>query len=103
MNQASKRTNRLLATLTGAATAALWPQPAQAAGGYGFPWDQPLLSLQQTLTGTVAPSLVWLSLLGALFAYAIGGDSEIARRLGKAALGVSVALGLLHFMNYLLP
>ncbi len=103
MNQLRTHTDKFLAMLTGVAAMTLWPLPAEAASGYGFPWDQPLQSLQQALTGTVAPSLIWLSLLGALFGHAIGGDNEVARRFGKAALGFSVALGVLHFMIYLLP
>jgi hypothetical protein len=62
-----------------------------------------LEALQAALIGPVAHSLIAMSFIGAVFAYAIAGDSEIARRLAKAGLGVSVGLVLLRLMNYLVP
>jgi type IV secretory pathway VirB2 component (pilin) len=68
-----------------------------------LPWDQPLDALQQTLVGPVAHALIAMSIAGALFIYAIAGDNDITRRFARTALGVSVALGVLRLMNYLVP
>jgi len=103
MKRASKRIHRFLATAVAVTTAALQPASSWATPGAAFPWDAPLEALQQTLTGPVAHSLVAMSFIGAIFAYAIAGDSQVARRLARAGLGVSVALGVLWVMNYLLP
>jgi type IV secretory pathway VirB2 component (pilin) len=100
MNQASKRTNRFIATVAGAAVTALWPLPAQAAAGYGFPWDQPLLSLQQALTGTVAPVAIAFAFAGAVVLYALGGHDKQAGRLFGSGLGGCIALAIVHFLNY---
>jgi len=103
MKRASKRIHRFLATAVAVTTAALQPASSWATPGAAFPWDAPLEALQQTLVGPVAHSLIAMSFIGAIFAYAIAGDSEIARRFAKAGLGVSVALGVLRLMNYLVP
>jgi type IV secretory pathway VirB2 component (pilin) len=103
MQRASKRIHSFLVATPAAAAAALWPASSRATTGAGFPWDQPLEALQQTLLGPVALSLIVMSLIGAVFAYAIAGHSDFARRLAKAAVGVSIALGVLWLMNYLVP
>lgn len=103
MKRASGQINRLFVAATAAAAAPLWPAPSWARTDSGLPWDQPLEAMQAALIGPVAHSLIAMSFIGAIFAYAIAGDSEIARRLARAALGVGVALVLLRLMNYLLP
>jgi type IV secretory pathway VirB2 component (pilin) len=103
MQRASKRIHSFLVAAPAATAAALWPASSWATTGAGFPWDQPLEAVQQTLVGPVAHSFIVMSLIGAVFAYAIAGDSDIARRLAKAAVGVSIALGVLRLMNYVLP
>jgi type IV secretory pathway VirB2 component (pilin) len=95
MKRASKRIHGFLATAVAVTT---WATP-----GAAFPWDAPLEALQQTLVGPVAHSLIAMSFIGAIFAYAIAGDSQVARRLARAGLGVSVALSVLGLMNYFLP
>jgi type IV secretory pathway VirB2 component (pilin) len=102
MKKAFRQIDRCFVTATAAALA-LWPAPSWARTDSGLPWDEPLGALQQALIGPVAHSLIGMSFIGAIFAYAIAGDSDIARRLAKAGLGVSVALVLLQLMNYLLP
>ena len=102
MKSASRQIDRFFVATTIAAVA-LWPAPSWARTDSGLPWDQPLEALQAALIGPVAHSLIAMSFIGAVFVYAIAGDSDIARRLAKAGLGVSVALVLLRLMNYLLP
>lgn len=103
MKMASRQIDRWFVAATAATAAALWPAPSWAKTDSGLPWDQPLEAMQAALIGPVAHSLIAMSFIGAVFAYAIAGDSEIARRLAKAGLGVSVGLILLRLMNYLLP
>lgn len=102
MKMASAQIKRFLIAAT-AATAVLWPAPSWAKTDSGLPWDQPLEALQAALIGPVAHSLIAMSFIGAIFAYAIAGDSQVARQLARAGLGVSVALGVLWVMNYLVP
>ena len=103
MKVASAQINRFLIAATAAAAVALQPASSWAATAAELPWDRPLEALQQTLIGPVAHALIAMSFLGTVFAYAIAGDSEIARRLAKAGVGVGAALVLLRLMNYLLP
>lgn len=102
MKNASEQIYTFVATATGV-TLVLQPASCLASTGVGFPWDAPLEALQEALIGPVAHSLIAMSVIGAVFVYAIGGDCEIARRLAKAGIGVGVALGMLQLMNYLLP
>jgi type IV secretory pathway VirB2 component (pilin) len=102
MKKASRQIEKFLVGAI-ATTVALWPSASWARTDSGLPWDQPLEALQAALIGPVAHSLIAMSFIGAIFAYAIVGDSEISRRLTKAGLGVGVALLLLRLMNYLLP
>ncbi len=102
MKRASRQIHTFLAATTGVRPV-LQPASFLASTGAGFPWDAPLQALQEALIGPVAHSLIAMSVIGTVFVYAIGGDSEIARRLAKAGIGVGVALGVLRLMNYLLP
>lgn len=97
------RIKSLLIVAMAAAAVPLQPASSWGATAAELPWDQPLKALQAALIGPVAHSLIAMSFIGAVFAYAIAGDSEIARRLAKAGLGVSVGLVLLRLMNYLVP
>ncbi len=101
MKRAYRQIHTFLAAASGV-TLVLQPASCLASPGAGFPWDVPLEALQEALIGPVAHSLIAMSLIGAVFVYAIGGDSEIARRLARAGIGVGVALGVLRLMNYLL-
>lgn len=103
MKIAAAQINRFLIAATAVAAVALQPASSWAATAAEFPWDESLGALQQALIGPVAHTLIGVSFVGAVFVYAIAGDSEIARRLAKAGLGVSVALGVLRLMNYLVP
>jgi len=103
MKMASAQIKRFLIAAMAAAAVALQPASSWAAAAAELPWDRPLEALQAALIGPVAHSLIAMSFIGTVFAHAIAGDSEIARRLAKAGLGVSVGLVLLRLMNYLLP
>jgi type IV secretory pathway VirB2 component (pilin) len=103
MKMAFAQIKRFLIVAMAAAAVALQPASSWAATATELPWDQPLEALQEALIGPVAHSLIAMSFIGAVFAYAIAGDSEIARRLAKAGLGVSVGLVLPRLMNYLVP
>jgi len=103
MKMASVRIDRFFVAATSAVAVALQPASSWAAPAAELPWDRPLEALQQTLISPVAHSLIAMSFIGAVFAHGIAGDSEIARRLAKAGLGVSVGLVLLRLMNFLFP
>jgi hypothetical protein len=70
----------------------------------GLPWDQPLNILASYLTGRIVHVFVAGSLIGSGILYALGGSrSDGAKRLARAALGGTAALGAVRLLNYLLP
>ncbi len=103
MKMASAQIDRFVVAAATAAAVVLQPASSWAATAAELPWDQPLDTLQQTLVGPVAHALITMSFIGAVFVYAVAGDSDITRRFARTALGVSVALGVLRLMNYLVP
>jgi type IV secretory pathway VirB2 component (pilin) len=93
---------RKLCTMLGTATILSLPAPCQAAPG-GLPWDPTLLAMQDMLVGTVAPAAIAVALTGAAILFALGGYDEQAGRLFGAGIGGSIALAIVHLLNYVLP
>ncbi len=83
MKMASAQIDRFVVAAATAAAVVLQPASSWAATAAELPWDQPLDTLQQTLVGPVAHALITMSFIGAVFVYAIAGDSDIARRFAQ--------------------
>jgi len=72
---------------------------AAAAAGPAMPWDGPLQTILQSLSGTVAHVLITVAVIvtGLVFAFTEHGSG--ARRLFGVAFGGAIALGALSFMT----
>ena len=72
---------------------------AAAATGPAMPWDGPLRTILQSLSGTVAHVLITVAVVvtGLVFAFTEHGSG--ARRLFGVAFGGAIALGALSFMT----
>lgn len=70
-----------------------------AAAGPAMPWDGPLQTILQSLSGTVAHVLITVAVIvtGLVFAFTEHGSG--ARRLFGVAFGGAIALGALSFMT----
>jgi len=78
----------------------LYPELALAtATGPAMPWDGPLTTLRDNLTGTVAHVVITAAIVitGLLFAFTEAGQG--ARKLFGVALGGAIALGAVTFMT----
>ncbi len=83
-----------VAAIIGCATKAF-----AAAAGPAMPWDGPLQTILQSLSGTVAHVLITVAVIitGLVFAFTEHGSG--ARRLFGVAFGGAIALGALAFMT----
>lgn len=72
---------------------------AAASAGPAMPWDGPLQTILQSLSGTVAHVLITVAVIvtGLVFAFTEHGSG--ARRLFGVAFGGAIALGALSFMT----
>ena len=68
-----------------------------------LPWDQTLTVMQSFVAGQFAHSVLVISAVVAMLAFALAGDGELARRFAKTALGTGVALLAVQLLNYLVP
>ncbi len=82
-----------------AATVALVNDTAAATSGPAMPWDGPLQTIMNSLSGTVAHVLITVAVIvtGLVFAFTEHGSG--ARRLFGVAFGGAIALGALSFMT----
>jgi type IV secretory pathway VirB2 component (pilin) len=103
MNKESHVTRQFFATLALSTVTACAPGRCWAADGASLPWDYTLNFLQHLVAGPIAHSVIVLSIIAALLAFALAGDSELARRLAKTAFGTALALIVVELLNYLVP
>ncbi len=82
-----------------AAVLALVAEVGAATSGPPMPWDGPLQTILQSLSGTVAHVLITVAVIvtGLVFAFTEHGSG--ARRLFGVAFGGALALGALSFMT----
>ena len=82
-----------------AAGLAFAAEAAAATSGPGMPWDGPLQTILNSLSGTVAHVLITVAVIvtGLVFAFTEHGSG--ARRLFGVAFGGAIALGALSFMT----
>jgi len=103
MNKTSHVTQQFFATLMLLTVTSCAPGLCWADDGASLPWDYPLDFLQHFVVGPFAHSLIALSIIAAMLAFAMAGDSELARRLAKMAIGTSLSLIVVELLNYLVP
>lgn len=70
-----------------------------AANGPAMPWDGPLQTILQSLSGTVAHVLITIAVIATGLVFAFTEHGSGARRLFGVAFGGAIALGALSFMT----
>jgi type IV secretory pathway VirB2 component (pilin) len=103
MNPLSNATPHFLMAFSGSATILLAPGRCWAADPPLLPWDCTLTAIQNFVVGPVAHAVIVISGIVALLVFALGGDSELARRFARAVVGTAVALIAVQLLNYLAP
>ncbi len=68
-----------------------------------LPWDQTLTIIQNFVAGPLAQSVLMISSVAAMLAFALAGDSELARRFAKMVIGNGAAVIAVQLLNYLVP
>jgi type IV secretory pathway VirB2 component (pilin) len=103
MNRASIWPKYCLICLSGVSATLFLPIWSWADSQAVLPWDQTLTIMQNFIAGSLAQSVLVISAVGAMLAFALAGDSELARRFAKTAIGTGAAVIAVWFLNYLLP
>ena len=87
------------------ALAALWVLSAPAAfattGGTSMPWDEPLIRIQENLTGPVASAVIIIAVALAGVMWALSDHGTGMRRVSQVIFGAGVALGAVSFVTAL--
>ena len=87
------------------ALAALWALSAPAAfattGGTSMPWDEPLIRIQENLTGPVASAVIIIAVALAGVMWALSAHGTGMRRISQVIFGAGVALGAVSFVTAL--
>jgi type IV secretory pathway VirB2 component (pilin) len=87
------------------ALAALWVLSAPAAfattGGTSMPWDEPLIRIQENLTGPVASAIIIIAVALAGVMWALSDHGTGMRRVSQVIFGAGVALGAVSFVTAL--
>lgn len=88
-----------------AALATLWILAAPAAfattGGTTMPWDEPLIRIQENLTGPVASAVIIIAVALAGVMWALADHGTGMRRVSQVIFGAGVALGAVSFVTAL--
>ena len=87
------------------ALATLWVLSAPAAfattGGTSMPWDEPLIRIQENLTGPVASAVIIIAVALAGVMWALSDHGTGMRRVSQVSFGAGVALGAVSFVTAL--
>ena len=102
MNRASIWTKYSLFGVIDVTATLIRPSRSWADSQAMLPWDH-TLTVMQNFVGQVAQSVLVISAVVAMLAFALAGESELARRFAKTALGTGVALLAAQLLNYLVP
>jgi type IV secretory pathway VirB2 component (pilin) len=103
MNRASIWPKYCLIGLGGVSATLFLPSWSWADGRAALPWDQTLTIMQNFVAGPLAQSVLVISAVVAMLAFALAGDSGLARRFAKTAIGTGAALIAVELLNYLVP
>lgn len=87
------------------ALATTWLLSAPAAfattGGTSMPWDEPLIRIQENLTGPVASAIIIIAVALAGVMWALSDHGTGMRRISQVIFGAGVALGAVSFVTAL--
>ena len=87
------------------ALATTWLATAPAAfattGGTSMPWDEPLIRIQENLTGPVASAIIIIAVALAGVMWALSDHGTGMRRVSQVIFGAGVALGAVSFVTAL--
>jgi len=103
MNRASIWTKHSLIGVSGVSATLFLPSCSWADSQAALPWDQTLTTIQNFVAGPLAQSVLVISSVVAMLAFALAGDSELARRFAKTVIGTGAALIAVKLLNYLVP
>jgi type IV secretory pathway VirB2 component (pilin) len=103
VNQASHTSPPFLSAIGSTAATLFTPGHCWAAGEAILPWDYTLDVIQNFVAGPLAHFVIVTSIIVALLAFGLGGDTELARRFAKAVIGTGLALLAVQLLNYLAP
>ena len=96
-----RRTARSIASTLGSLAGGLVfaAKAAAATSGPSMPWDGPLQTILNSLSGTVAHVLITVAVIATGLVFAFTEHGSGARRLFGVAFGGAIALGALSFMT----
>ena len=83
--------------LTLLALAAVLADPAAASGGAAMPWDGPLQTIADALTGNTIRLVAVIALAAGGIVWAFTKNEEGVKRIAQAVLGLGVAIGAASF------
>ncbi|MGH7576222.1 MAG: TrbC/VirB2 family protein [Longimicrobiales bacterium] len=102
MNTAVVRRGLLsLALLYAIAVGYASPAWAAGAGGTAMPWNAPLETLLNNLSGPTAQTLGMLMFVVGALAWGFSRNEEHIRRFGGAVFGAAIAIGVVNLFNAL--
>lgn len=70
-------------------------------GGTSMPWDEPLIRIQENLTGPVASAVIIIAVALAGVMWALSDHGTGMRRVSQIIFGSGVALGAVQFVTAL--
>ena len=79
------------------AVAVVLSDPAAASGGASMPWDGPLQTIADALTGNTIRLVAVIALAAGGIVWAFTKNEEGVKRIGQAVLGLGVAIGAASF------
>jgi type IV secretory pathway VirB2 component (pilin) len=103
MNRALTCTKNILTGAIGVTATLFTPSHCWAGGNAVLPWDYTLTAIQDFVADPFAASVLLISAVVAILAFALAGDSELGRRFAKTVVGTSVALIAVQLLNYFVP
>jgi type IV secretory pathway VirB2 component (pilin) len=103
MSRASIWTKHSLIGVSGVSATLFLPSWSWADSQAALPWDQTLTTIQNFVAGPLAHSVLGISAVAGMLAFALADDCELARRFAKTAIGTGAAVIAVQFLNYLVP
>lgn len=70
-----------------------------ATSGPSMPWDSPLTTVRDSVTGTLAHIVITVVIVGTGLTFAMSEAGHGARRVAGVVLGGALALGAINFMT----
>ena len=101
MNRASIWPKYCLIGLSGVSAALFLPSWSWANSQAALPWDLSLTIIQNFVAGPLAQSVLVISAVVAMLAFALAGDNDLARRFARTVIGTGAAVIAVQLLNYL--